>query len=152
MKNGLLIAGILMIFAACNKNSNSLAPVNNPSPYLNYYPGTYFGEYRESRNGVDSNGVFKNDTSYNMMLKLTDGGNYAFTINKGPLIISSIPVDSSGHFVYIDSANHHNITGYFINDSLYLFSNSLHGAYDSVTFVGSWFLIVRLSFKGKKEL
>jgi hypothetical protein len=76
MKNVILITGFLLIFAACNKDSNSLPTISNPNPYLNKYTGTFSGEFSESNNGVDTNGVFKTDTAYTMTLKLTDGGIY----------------------------------------------------------------------------
>lgn len=146
MKNVILFTGIFLVIAACNKNSNPLPPITTPPSYTNKYAGTYFGIYSESSNGVDSNGVFKNDTSYNLMLKLSDGGNYTFNINKGPLVISSIAVDSTGHFAIVDF--NRNIYGHFINDSLYISSKALNGSYN----YPQWFVIQELGFAGKKQL
>ncbi len=150
MKNSLLFlaASLLLLAGACNKNSE-LAPVYNGHPYVNAYAGTYNGLYEEQNNGVDSNGVFKHDTSYSYSLKIIDGGNYTITINHGPIFITAIPVDSNGNFYFQDY--NHNINGYFTADSLIISSDALNGYYDP-NFSGDWFVIQKLSFKGKKQL
>jgi hypothetical protein len=152
MKNCFLIITAILsaMIGACNKNSDGPAPVNNPNPYINQYAGTYNGLYEASNNGVDSTGVFKIDTSYEYSINILDGGNYTITINYGPININSIPVDSNGAFFFEDY--NHNITGQFTDDSLFLSSDALNGYYDSIYFSGSWFVIQKLSFRGKKDL
>ncbi len=140
------VACLAIIFFACNKNSTGPLAVINTDPYLNKYAGTYTGLFEEINNGVDSDGVFKNDTSYNYTLKIADGGSYSITIDHGPVVISSIPVDSLGNFSFVDY--NRNIDGHFVNDSCYIYSKALNGTYT----YPQWFVIQQLSFTGKKEL
>jgi len=151
MKNSAIIIGItlFLFIMACNKD-NLPAPMTSPNSNTNRFAGTYTGQYYESDNGVDSNGVFKSDTAFAYSLKVEDVGTNQIVITHGPIILPTITVDSSNHFSFEDY--NHNIGGYFVNDSLYLSSSSLNGYYDSVYFVGDWFVIQKLSFKGKKEL
>lgn len=163
MKNGILLAGIILIVVACNKN-NDLEPVNNFTPYQNLYAGTYFGVFSDTSNGVDSNGIFKLDTTYSIMLVLTDGGiekkgvshpsvfdpiyssnsRYTFSINKGPFSINSVPIDSDGKFEFVTKKR--NFSGQFVNDSLFINYKGLNGSYN----YPQWFVIQKLAFKGVK--
>ena len=152
MKHRLLLLATIaaVAFAACNKSTDGPAPISNPDPYTNPYAGTYDGLYSASNNGVDTTGVFKIDTSYAYSLKIDDAGDGYISILHGPVTISSIPVDSTGHFSFEDYK--HNIDGYFTSDSLYLSSDALNGYWDTITFTDSWFVIQKLSFAGKKQL
>jgi len=151
MKNSLIVSGIvLFIFMmACNK-SNLPAPVISHNYNTDKFAGVYSGLYYQSDNGVDSNGVFKSDTSYAYSLKVEDVGNNQIVILHGPIVLPTITLDSSDHFSFADF--NHNISGYFVHDSLYLSSDALNGAYDSLYFIGSWFVIQKLSFAGKRVL
>jgi hypothetical protein len=133
MKHILLCIAIAQLFfiSACKKNG--------PEPYT--YVGTYFGVYTDESNGVDSNGVFKTDTSYTYEVVIEDGGNNAISLNK---TLPPIPVDSAGYFSFVEF--NRTIEGHFVNDSLYLVSKTLNGS----DVFPQWFVIQQLSFVGKK--
>jgi hypothetical protein len=140
MKHILLFTAVALLFsiAACKKESI-------PEPYKNIYVGTYSGVYSQANNGVDSDGVFKSDTSFTYQLEIEDGGDYTVSIVKGPVSVPAIPIDSTGHFTFVDF--NRTIDGYFVNDSLYLTSKALRGDFD----YPQWFLIQQLDFAGKKQ-
>ena len=152
MRNAVVFIAVSVLFfvAACNKKDNGPLPVYNPDPYVNKYAGTYDGAYTAENNGVDSNGVFKIDTTYAYTLKVLDAGEHKITISHGPVNIYDIEVDSIGDFYFEDY--NHNINGHFSTDSMFIYSDALNGYYDTIGFSGSWFVIQKLSFKGKKQL
>ena|SRR5438105_4000451 len=147
MKNSILVivTALLFFLIACNK-SELAPPHTNPYVITSKYAGTYSGQYFESDNGVDSNGVFKHDTTYTYLLKVEDAGNNNVIITHGPIILPTVHVDSVDHFSFVDY--NHNIDGHFAGDSLYLYSKALNGTYN----YPQWFVIQKLSFNGKRQL
>src|ERR1043165_2386876 len=151
MKNSLLLLSVaLFLFTiGCNKSELTSPPAPTVHNVITL-SGTYNGLFYESNNGVDSNGVFKNDTSYAYSLNVQELGNNQVVITHGPVTLPQVTLDATNHFSFEDF--NHDINGYFVNDSLYLSSNSLNGNWDTIYFVGDWFVIQKLSFAGKKVL
>lgn len=147
MKNSILVFLSMFLFfiIACSKTELP-TPYAIPQYDTNKYGGVYVGQYYESDNGVDSNGVFKSDTSYSYSLTIQDAGTNKIIIVHGPIVLPTIEVDSTDHFSFVDY--NRNITGYFSNDSLYVSSKSLNGSYN----YPQWFVIQQLVFKGKKQI
>jgi hypothetical protein len=139
MKHILLFIAVALLFSigACKKDALV--------PYQNKYTGSYSGKFTEENSGVDSAGVFKDSTTYDLKLDVVDGSNYRITIVKGDLNLPAVPVDDTGHFTFEES--NLTVTGYFVNDSLYLSSKALRGTYD----YPQSFLIQQLNFAGKRE-
>ncbi len=118
-----------------------------PEPELggvNKYAGIYNGLYREKNNGVNESGIYKTDTSYVLTLSVLSAGASSIHIQKGPIVVKEIEVDSAGTFV----ANYENyeLVGRFTNDSLYVRSKSLSGS----AVPPYWLNIREITFAGRR--
>ncbi len=132
----------LLFVAACETERPVL-----PEPELtgvNKYAGIYNGLYREKNNGVNELGVYKSDTSYVLTISVLSAGASSIHIEKGPIVVEAIEVDSAGAFVaYYEN---YELVGRFTNDSLYVRSKSLSGS----AVPPYWFNITEITFAGRR--
>jgi len=134
-----------LFISACTKESPPITGGTPPPPPVeNPYAGDYYGLFYEHVAGVDSNGVYKSDTSYSYTVTVLSAGADKITIH-GQTDLESIVVDSSGYFEFNDY--NRNIEGHFVNDSLYIFSDAISGTYSPP----QWYNNTQLSFNGKKQ-
>lgn len=143
MKYRLLLFCLLAFLSACEKDT--------PPPYVDPDPdpidtidfaGTYEGWVEKHSAGVDSFGVYKNDTAFFYSVKIVSEGFRLISIagSDSP----PIPVDSNGFFAFNEF--NHNIDGNFKGDSLYLFTEAISGSYEPPQFYDN----TQMKFAGKK--
>ena len=145
MKQLLLLLSLAFFFSACSKEPSPITGGNpGPIPAENGYAGAYYGLFYMHVAGVDSNGVYKYDTSYSYTVTVLDAGANKITIH-GQTEVEAIDVDSTGHFELNDY--NRNIEGQFIKDSLYIFSDAISGTYSPP----QWYNNTQMSFNGKKQ-
>jgi len=144
MKNLLLPFCLILSLAACNKDEDPFNGVPNPTTAGITYAGVYVGLFNEHIAGVDSNGVYKIDTSYEYTVTVLDAGGDKITIH-GETEVDAIEVNDSGYFEFHDF--NRNIEGQFDGDSLHIFSDATAGTYEPPQFYSN----TQLSFDGKKQ-
>ena len=144
MKNLLPALLIITLFSACKKDtmpppggsSHTVTPVD--------YSGSYLGLFYKHVAGVDSNGVYKYDTTYAYTVTITQEGLNTIGIH-GETEVASIEVNDTGYFEL--KAFNRNIEGHFDGDSLHIFSDAIGGSYDPP----QWYSNTQMKFDGKKQ-
>ena len=134
-----------LLLASCKKETAPPYVTPPPPPPVsgNEYAGDYDGIFYQHVAGVDSNGVYKSDTTYSYTVTIIDAGPDMITIH-GETDITAIPVDSFGHFEFNDF--NRNIEGDFVGDSLHIFSDATGGSYEPP----QWYSNTQLKFDGEK--
>jgi hypothetical protein len=151
MKQILGVAGAIAFIMFLSCNDSGLPPVVVENEYVNPFAGTYRGLFFEAYSGVDSNGVFKNEDSFQYDMIIGDAGNREIMIQKGPFVFDNLPVDTFGFFttdspyVSLDSLGY-SVNGHFVNDSLYIEYKAINGGYN----YPQWFTIVQFTFRGRR--
>ena len=143
MKYLLLPFCFVVLMVACKKDPIKPGTTSIDTTVVSPYPGTYDGLVNIHVAGVDSNGVYKSDTSYAYSVTVEYAGENKITIH-GQTTLESIPVDDTGHFEFHDF--NRNIEGDFKEDSLYIFSDAISGTYNFPQF----YVNEQMSFAGEK--
>lgn len=142
MRNYLLGICLLLVVASCEKET---PPIIGPGPEPEdtiKFAGTYEGWVEKHSAGVDSFGVYKNDTAFTYSVKIVDEGIGLISIAGSDA--PPIPVDSNKKFAFNEF--NHNIEGHFSGDSLYLFTEAISGSYEPPQFYDN----TQMKFSGKK--
>ncbi len=143
MKYQLLVFCLFAILTSCEKDTPPPYVGPDPDPVDTIdFAGTYDGWVEKHSAGVDSLGVYKNDTSFFYSVKIISEGYRLISIAGSDA--PQIPVDSNGFFAFNEF--NHNIDGHFIGDSLYLFTEAISGSYDPPQFYDN----TQMKFAGKK--
>ena len=145
MKN--LLFAFCLIFSLASCNDEILPPGTDTEVPEDTSAASYSGEYAGlvslSISAVDSTGVWKTDTSYAYTVKVEYAGTDKITIH-GQTDLEAIPVDDEGHFEFHDYSR--DIEGFFIDDSLYIYSDAISGSYDPPQFYTN----EKMTFIGEK--
>ena len=140
MKQYLPILLAFIWFAAC-KDDQPPTVINGNSSY----GGSYKGMLYQHISGVDSNGVYKSDSSFEYIVDVltVDDNTVEITlVNNSPGV--TVDIDASGYFEFKDF--NRTIDGNFDGDSIHLNSDATSGSYEPPQF----YINTKLEFDGEK--